>query len=89
MNPVQLWFCESFGINPIQFKKLARLVRHAVRMQEREHNEDSAAVREACSTAVDVVNEYAKECGFTRVGWDDGLYPRFYRNDKSELLPLD
>jgi len=89
MNPVQTMFCEKFGINAVQFRKMKRLINHAARMQEREHNEDSADVRTAAATACNAVENYAKECGFTRVQWDDGLYPRLFKDAKNDLLPID
>jgi hypothetical protein len=89
MNAVQQRWAHDYGLTAEQFRKLARLVNHAARMQTREHNEDNAEVREACNTACNAVDEYAAEIGMSKVDWNPGIYPLFSKNGHNSTIPID
>lgn len=80
MTPLQS-FAESFGIKLGQAKHLLNLVDKAADAQTKEMNEGISADKE-CKK----VNDYAKYLGFTKIDWNPGIYPLFYKGEKSRHI---
>lgn len=89
MNAVETHWCERFGITHEQYQTLKRAVGRAVDAQEEEHNSTPATNKHLANRATRLtgkVNELAKELGLG-IDWRSGLYPRFIKGERSDVLP--
>lgn len=91
MDAVQERFCKEYGLSRAEFGQLTQRVKHAVKMQEKVHNNEDRSLHnnleQAADNACKRVTDYAKGFGIT-VRWDDGIYPSFIKGEHDRTLPF-